>query len=148
MMMCDFVVEGKPVGKGRPRFKRVGNFVQTYTPANTAEYERLVKLRFQNAGGAITDKPVKIEIVACFAPPKSARKKDKIEMLANRILPEKKPDVDNIAKIILDALNQVAYKDDAQVIELFVKKRYAAEAKVFVHIEEIEIAGDEIDLAS
>lgn len=148
MMMCDFVVEGKPVGKGRPRFKRMGNFVQTYTPTATADYEKLVRLRFQNAGGAITDKPVRVEITAFFAPPKSTRKRDRIEMLANRILPEKKPDVDNIAKIILDALNKIAYIDDSQVIELVVKKRYSAEAKVTVHIEEIEAAGDYDALAS
>lgn len=148
MMTCDFEIEGKPVGKGRPRFRRMGNFVQTHTPTATADYEKLVRLRFQNAGGVITDKPVRVEIVAFFAPPKSARKKDKIEMLANRILPEKKPDCDNIAKIILDALNKIAYIDDSQVIELVVKKRYSAEAKVTVHIEEIEAAGDEIDLAS
>ena len=148
MMTCDFEIEGKPVGKGRPRFKRMGNFVQTYTPEKTADYEKLVRLNFQNAGGVITEKPVRVEIVAFFAPPKTTRKKDKIEMLANRILPMKKPDVDNIAKIVLDALNQIAYKDDSQVIELIVKKKYAAEAKVLVHIEEIETAGDEIDLAS
>lgn len=147
-MTCDFEVEGKPTGKGRPRFKRMGNFVQTYTPANTAEYEKLVRLKFQNAGGVITEKPVKIEIIAFFAPPKSVRKKDKAEMLANRILPMKKPDVDNIAKIVLDALNQIAYKDDSQVIELVVKKRYASDAKVLVHIEEIETAGDCDALAS
>lgn len=148
MMTCDFEIEGKPVGKGRPRFRRMGNFVQTYTPTATAEYEKLVRLRFQNAGGVVTDKPVKIEIVAFFAPPKSVRKKDKIEMLANRILPEKKPDVDNVAKIILDALNKIAYKDDAQVVELSVKKLYSEVAKVFVHIEEIEIGGDFDALAS
>lgn len=147
-MMCDFEIEGKPVGKGRPRFRRMGNFVQTYTPSNTAEYEKLVRLRFQNAGGQITDKPVRVAVVAFFAPPKSTKKRDRIEMLANRILPEKKPDCDNIAKIILDALNKIAYIDDSQVIELVVKKRYSAEAKVTVHIEEIEAAGDEIDLAS
>lgn len=147
-MTCDFVVEGKPVGKGRPRFRRMGNFVQTYTPANTAEYEKLVRLRFQNAGGVITDKPVKIEIIAFFAPLKSTRKQQKADMLANRIFPVKKPDCDNIAKIILDALNKIAYKDDSQVIELSVKKLYSEKAKVLVHIEEIEIAGDEIDLAS
>lgn len=147
-MMCDFEIEGKPVGKGRPRFKRMGNFVQTYTPEKTADYEKLVRLRFQNAGGAITDKPVKIEIVALFAPPKSARKKDKIEMLANRILPVKKPDCDNIAKIVLDALNKIAYVDDSQVVELAVKKRYSAEEKVTVHIEEIETVGDDDALAS
>lgn len=148
MMTCDFEIEGKPVGKGRPRFKRMGNFVQTYTPEKTADYEKLVRLRFQNAGGVITEKPVRIKIAACFAPPKSARKKDKAEMLMNKILPTKKPDCDNIAKIILDALNKIAYVDDSQVVELVVKKWFAAEAKVFVHIEEIEIAGDEIDLAS
>lgn len=147
-MMCDFEIKGKPVGKGRPRFRRMGNFVQAYTPANTAEYEKLVKLRFQNAGGVITDKPARVEITAFFAPPKSTRKRDKAEMLANRILPVKKPDCDNIAKIILDALNKIAYVDDAQVIELVVKKRYSAEAKVTVHIEEIEAAGDYDALAS
>lgn len=147
-MMCDFEIEGKPVGKGRPRFKRMGNFVQTYTPEKTVEYEKLVRMKFQNAGGAITDKPVKIEIVACFAPPKSARKKDKNEMLANRILPTKKPDCDNIAKIILDALNKIAYVDDSQVVELVVKKWFAAEAKVLVHIEEIEVGGECDALAS
>ncbi len=148
MMMCDFVVEGKPVGKGRPRFKRMGNFVQTYTPEKTAEYEKLVRLRFQNAGGQITDKPVRVEITAFFTPPKSTRKRDKAEMLANRILPVKKPDCDNVAKIILDALNKIAYKDDAQVIELSVKKIYSEFAKVSVHIEEIEVGGECHDLAS
>lgn len=147
-MTCDFEVEGKPVGKGRPRFKRMGNFVQTYTPDATANYEKLVRLRFQNAGGQITEKPVRVEIVACFAPPKTTKKRDRIEMLANRILPVKKPDCDNIAKIVLDALNKIAYKDDAQVAELSVKKRYAAAAKVFVHIEEIDTRGDVDALAS
>lgn len=147
-MMCDFEIEGKPVGKGRPRFKRMGNFVQTYTPAATADYEKMVRLRFQNAGGQITEKPVKIEIAAFFAPSKSTRKRDKTEMLANRILPAKKPDCDNIAKIILDALNQIAYKDDSQVVELSVKKKYASEAKVSVHIEEMEVGGECHDLAS
>lgn len=148
MMTCDFVVEGKPVGKGRPRFKRMGNFVQTYTPAATADYEKLVSLRFQNAGGVITDKPVRVEVVAFFAPPKSTKKRDRIEMLANRILPEKKPDIDNIAKIILDALNGIAYKDDSQVVDLSVKKCFAAEASVYVHIEEIDMRGDVDALAS
>lgn len=147
-MTCDFEVEGKPVGKGRPRFKRMGNFVQTYTPEATKDYEKLVRLRFQNAGGVITNKPVKIEITAFFSPPKSTRKQQKAEMLANKILPMKKPDADNIAKIVLDALNKIAYVDDSQVIELVVKKRYAAEAKVSVHIEEIETEGEYDALAS
>lgn len=147
-MMCDFEIEGKPVGKGRPRFKRMGNFVQTYTPEKTAEYEKLVRMKFQNAGGAITDKPVRVGITAFFAPPKSTKKRDRIEMLANLILPTKKPDCDNIAKIILDALNKIAYKDDAQVVDLSVKKIYSEFAKVSVHIEEIKTGGECHDIAS
>ena len=69
-------------------------------------------------------------------------------MLANLILPTKKPDCDNIAKIVLDALNQIAYKDDSQVIELSVRKQYASEAKVSVHIEDIEIGGEHDAIAS
>lgn len=147
-MMCDFEIEGKPVGKGRPRFKRMGNFVQTYTPEKTAEYEKLVRMKFQNAGGAIIDKPVRVGITAFFAPPKSTKKRDRIEMLANLILPTKKPDCDNIAKIILDALNKIAYKDDAQVVDLSVKKIYSEFAKVSVHIEEIKTGGECHDIAS
>lgn len=49
-------------------------------------------------------------------------------------MPAKKPDADNIAKIICDSLNNVAYRDDTQVIELTVIKRYAKEPKVKVMI--------------
>lgn len=38
----NFVVPGEPVGKGRPKFARRGNFVTAYTPEKTASYENLV----------------------------------------------------------------------------------------------------------
>ncbi|WP_332834903.1 RusA family crossover junction endodeoxyribonuclease [Clostridium perfringens] len=38
--------------------------------------------------------------------------------------PTKKPDVDNIAKIILDSLNGVAYKDDSQIVDIRIIKKY------------------------
>lgn len=44
---------------------------------------------------------------------------------------------DNIAKAILDALNGIAYKDDAQIIELEVNKMYGEENKIYVELEEI-----------
>lgn len=49
-----------------------------------------------------------------------------------------KPDCDNIIKIILDALNGIAFKDDNQVSELQIEKRYGQEDKVEVEIEYIE----------
>ena len=64
-------LKGKICGKGRPRFVRRGQFVQTYTPDVTANYENLIKLSFIQAGGEIINKPkgVLISIIAGFTPP-------------------------------------------------------------------------------
>lgn len=60
-------------------------------------------------------------------------------MLNHAEYPLKKPDVDNVAKIILDALNGIAYRDDKQVVTLIVKKSYAGESGVGVTISEVEV---------
>ena len=57
-------------------------------------------------------------------------------MLNNAISPTKKPDIDNIAKIILDALNKLAFKDDNQITKLEIEKKYGTEEKIFVKVEE------------
>ena len=80
------------------------------------------------------DKPVSVRIEAYFPVPKSFSNKRAGKALAGEIAPTKKPDADNIAKIICDALNGVAYMDDTQVIELTVVKKYAKEPKVKVSI--------------
>ena len=58
-------------------------------------------------------------------------------MLKGDISYIKKIDSDNLAKSILDALNEVAYDDDAQVCLLIVQKLYAETARVEVVLEEI-----------
>ena len=57
-------------------------------------------------------------------------------MLENRISPTKKPDIDNITKVVLDALNKFAYKDDTQITEITAVKKYASTPKVKIKIEE------------
>ena len=57
-------------------------------------------------------------------------------MLNNAISPTKKPDIDNIAKIILDALNKLAFKDDNQITKLEIEKKYGTEEKISVKVEE------------
>ena len=79
---------------------------------------------------------IKVQIKAYFAIPKNANKKQKEEMLKNSISPIKKPDIDNIAKIILDALNNLAFKDDNQITKIDIEKIYSEEEKVYVKIEE------------
>ena len=127
------IIPGEPKGKGRPRFYN-GHAV---TPEGTREYEKLVSAAYISSGGKYYEGPIGIRIRAYFQIPKSVSKKSQCAMLTGAMKPTKRPDADNIAKIILDALNGVAYKDDSQVIDISVMKMYSAEARVEVEILEI-----------
>lgn len=82
--------------------------------------------------------PLQMHIKAFFEIPKSTSKRNKEKMLLRQILPTKKPDADNIAKVICDALNGIAYRDDTQIVSLVVTKVYtASEPKVVVGICEM-----------
>lgn len=137
-MNCCFEIEGKIKGKGRPRFAKYGNFVKAYTPADTISYENLIKLQFRiSCGDWYSELPLKMKITAIHGIVKSATKKGKAKMLSGELKPTKKPDADNIVKIICDALNGIAYKDDTQVVELEMSKIYGEQEKVIVEIQEI-----------
>lgn len=133
MMQIEFTVPGEPQGKARPRVTRYG----TYTPKKTVNYEKAIKNAFLSAGGRRAESPVKVSITAYYKIPKSASKANEQKMLSNELLPCKKPDLDNIAKCVCDALNGVAYKDDAQVCSLNMKKRYSKEPCIIVSIKEL-----------
>jgi Holliday junction resolvase RusA-like endonuclease len=137
---CRFEIEGKTKGKGRPRFSNYGKFVKAYTPQDTASYENLIKLQFRiTCGKWYSELPLKMKITAIHGIVKSASQKDKLKMLSGELKPTKKPDADNIVKIICDALNGIAYKDDTQVVELDFKKLYGEAEKEIVEIEELEV---------
>lgn len=132
-----FVIPGEPCGKARPRVVRNGSFTRAYTPEKTVAYENLVKLEYQRqCNGCWFDGPVNVSIIAFFGIPASVSKKKAKGMQAGSVLPTKKPDCDNIGKIICDALNGVAYKDDAQVVRLTIAKRYETIPNVYVYITE------------
>ena len=116
-------IPGKPVGKARPKFRRAGFKVITYTPPATKKYEKEVaRIYKQSAGVLYTEIPLRVCILAKFPIPESWSKKNKEKALKGEIKPNKKPDLDNIAKIILDGLNGVAYTDDKQVTSLEIEK--------------------------
>ena len=137
-----FVIPGPPVGKGRPRAVMQGGKLHTYTPAATAEYEAKVRhcWRASRLPGFGADTPVAVTITACHPIPASASKKARQAMEGNTVLPMRKPDADNIAKAVLDALNGLAYADDKQVVCLTVCKRYGAPRVV---VELLEVTADE-----
>lgn len=133
------IIPGVPVGKGRPKFSTINGHAVAYTPAKTASYENLVKLAFQQSREKPFEKGVQLyaEIIAVFPIPQSVSKKKRAEMLDGQILPAKKPDADNIAKAILDALNGLAYYDDAQVCRLAVVKLYGEGPRAEVTIKPV-----------
>lgn len=131
-----FTVPGAPVGKGRPKFARRGNFVTTYTPEKTASYENLVKMAAALAmdGRSMYEGAVAVVMWLYVTPPASWSQKKQREALLNNILPTSKPDVDNVIKGIFDAMNEIVWKDDKQVVELTVKKRYSETARAQVEV--------------
>ena len=133
-MRLQFKVPGDPVGKGRPRFVRATG--RTYTPEKTERYENLVKLAFIKEYPDVTpiDGPISVEMVANFSVPKSWSKKKQALAIAGVLRPTKKPDTDNIAKI-KDALNGIAWRDDAQVVEEVISKYYAEVPSLTIIIE-------------
>lgn len=133
------VIPGVPVGKGRPKFSTFNGHAVAYTPEKTVNYENLVKLAFQQSGETAFDRETQLraDIYAYFPIPKSTSKKKRKEMESGLILPTKKPDTDNIAKAILDALNGLAYYDDAQVVYLQVSKKYSDEPRAVVFIDDV-----------
>lgn len=135
-MIYEFEVPGKITGKGRPRVNT--QTAIAYTPTKTREYEELVKQYFILKYRRINplEGRIKIQIKAYMGMAKNISKKQKEEMIKNTISPTKKPDIDNIAKVILDALNKLAFKDDNQITKLEIEKFYAEEEKVYVKIEE------------
>lgn len=125
-----FTVPGVPQGKGRPRVTRNG----TFTPKKTRDYEKKVRDCYIAQGGQMfpDDTPLFANITAIFPIPSGISKKRRALFNGKRYC--KKPDADNVAKAILDALNGVAYRDDSAVSLLLVDKRYGDDARVTVSI--------------
>ncbi len=133
-----FIVKGKPQGKARARTFYNGRLgkMQSMTPQNTVDYENLVRWSYKAAGGTYYGKGLfRVVIRAIYDIPASFSKKKREAAAMGEIKPCVKPDVDNITKSILDALNGVAYYDDSGVIELKVSKEYGDSARVEVEIE-------------
>lgn len=102
-------------GKGRVRFVRATG--RTYTPDKTAEAMALIRAEWGDRPAAPKGTPVAVTIVTTRPLPASRPKRVAWEADTT------KPDADNIAKLVLDALNGIAYEDDAQVNGLCVFKQ-------------------------
>ncbi|MDA8123443.1 MAG: RusA family crossover junction endodeoxyribonuclease [Deltaproteobacteria bacterium] len=127
-----FTVYGSPVAQGRPRFFRRGNFVGTYDPDKSRTWKQDVKasvLDQLNGTPEIHEGALGVKLFFHLPRPKSLPKR-----VVHHV---KKPDADNLAKAIKDALRGVVYRDDSQIVALEVRKVYGDPPRVIIAIEEV-----------
>lgn len=132
---------GAPRGKGRARFSRATG--AAYTPAPTRNFEAALKYTALIAmkGAAPIEGPLKVEVLAAFAIPQSWSKKKRALALNYLIRPTGKPDADNILKSAGDALNQVVWRDDAQIVIATIKKIYCTHPRLRIEVEAMYTGG-------
>lgn len=133
-MKVQFTIDGKPQGKGRPRL----SYGRVKTPEQTVMYENYIKLLYKSSIKKYFEGPIRLIIKAYYPIAKSDSKKKKEQKLNGEIRPFNiKPDIDNVVKVICDALNEIAYKDDTQIVELGTSKYFSDKPRVEVTIENI-----------
>lgn len=108
-MRHTFTTYAKVRGQGRPRVDYARR--RTYKPAVDRSYEQRIKEDYINSGGPhFGSGPLRMTIHVYRSLPRSAPKRIDWEH------DTKKPDATNIAKAVEDALNRIAYNDDAQIV--------------------------------
>ena len=134
--MIRIVVDGPPVGKGRPRFVRATG--HAFTPAKTANYEAILAARGMEAMVGPgwckpLEGPLALQVTAYMPIPRSWSQKKQSAALRGELRPGK-PDLDNILKT-LDALNGIVWRDDAQIATANVSKRYDRRPRLEIAVE-------------
>ena len=138
-----FTVPGEPQGKGRARIGKAGKHARMFTPAKTVAYESLIALAAQQAmaGAPLITGPVMLTVQMFHPIRPSWSKKKQADALANIVRPTIKCDADNCMKAVCDALNGVAWKDDVQVVDAMISKRFSETPRVIVSIIPLDAPG-------
>lgn len=134
MSVVTFTVPGNPVPQPRARVSTRGGFARAYVPGKhpVHEYRRQVAEAAKAVGLRSTGKPLYVRILAAFGRPASHKRKHGLAKGAP-LLP--RPDVDNVAKAVLDSLQGVM-GDDTMVAALYVEKLYDEQPRTTVTVED------------
>lgn len=125
--MIRLELSGKPEGKGRPSFGKGG---RVFTPNATKLAEGRVISAWQDAGEPRLEGPLTLRLVLECARPKdhfTSKGALSAKGLRTPMPTGRKPDVDNALKLVMDALNGRAYRDDVDVVCAFVARRWSTD---------------------
>lgn len=129
---------GAPRGKQRPRASTRNGRARMYTPKETVEAEATVaSMAYQQAGQPMLDGPLVVDLHVAMPIPASWSQKKRAEANSGRLRPTGKPDADNISKLYLDALNGIVWIDDAQIVDLHVRKVYGDQPGVTMSVRQL-----------
>lgn len=138
MSEIKIMIPGQPAPQGRPRFARRGNFVSTYDPPESKKYKKHVQYHAKKfAPEKLFEGALEVEVLVYKKSLKSFSSKKRIDAESGILRPTTKPDADNYAKGVLDALKEIIWKDDGQVVDLIARKYYSEKPRVEVRVKEI-----------
>ena len=128
-------VAGPPVAKGRARLSTVNGHARAFTPSKTRNYEALLRLEAGRVmdGRTPFEGPLAVRVVAYLPIPQSLSKAKRADAIGRRLLPTKRPDLDNYVKTI-DGLNEIVWRDDSQIVELTARKVYSETPRLVVTV--------------
>jgi Holliday junction resolvase RusA-like endonuclease len=123
MRECTIIVNSKPKAQARPKFSMRGKHAVAYDPdRNTKAYAKLI---IAQQFDLRLECPIELTIAFFMPISKSTSKKKHALMLSNEIKHQKLGDLDNLAKLYMDAMNDVVFADDKQVWKMSLEKRYS-----------------------
>ena len=142
-MGFQLIINAAPIAKGRPKFARMGNFVRAYTPKQTVTYENIVKAAVMEKMAverlSMSFGPLRVELHFLMPIPQSWSGKKKARAEMGEIAPTTKPDADNLAKAVLDAMNKLLFHDDSQIVELLIVKRYGNSPQTLIKVAPLDM---------
>lgn len=137
--LISFTVFGEPVAQGRPRFSNHSGFTRAYDPKKSKDFKQYVKLvAAEHRPPALLEGPLLLEVKVFKPTLKSFSKKKAAAAESGVLRPVTKPDVDNYVKGIKDALKQIIWNDDSQVVDLHVSKWYSQTPRIEVTVSEVK----------
>ena len=131
-----FEIPGNIQPQERPKFSTFGGHVRAIDPIRSRDFKQFVKMvAAEHAPASLIETEIRLYVDIYRPIPKSLSKKKRAEAIAGQLRPTKKPDLDNLVKGIKDGMSKIIWHDDAQIVEMNVRKFYSENPRAVVKVE-------------